>query len=165
MTHFVKQATGLLSGSTRECNPYVSQRVCNLSTTLTELELAMRWGMNPKTLQRWRATHRGPEYLKLGKKIQYPLAIIEDYENQARTNIAFSGADEILLYLQQTGQADLEQIRAACLGGKKSHSQIQSHLYRLTRCTPPQVKATMRAQDPDSPVMTVFYSLCPCDEQ
>ena len=145
--------------------PYVSQGACNLSTTLTELELAMRWTMSPKTLQRWRATHRGPEYLKLGKKIQYPLAVIEDYENQARTNIAFSGDDEILLYLQQTGQADLDQIRAACLGGKKSHSQIQSHLYRLTRCTPAQVKATMRAQDPDSPVMTVFYSLCPCDEQ
>jgi hypothetical protein len=136
-----------------------------LSTTLTELELAMRWTMSPKTLQSWRAKHRGPEYLKLGKKIQYPLAVIEDYENQARTNIAFSGADEILLYLQQTGQADLDQIRAACLGGHKSRIQIQNHLYRLTQCTPPQVKASMVAQDPDSPVMTVIYSLCPDDAQ
>ena len=125
----------------------------------------MRWTMSPKTLQCWRATNRGPEYLKLGKKIQYPLAVIEDYENQARTNIAFSGADEILLYLQQTGQADLDQIRAACLGGHKSRIQIQNHLYRLTQCTPPQVKASMVAQDPDSPVMTVIYSLCPDDAQ
>ena len=77
-------------------------------------------GHEPQMLQRWQATLRRPEYLKLGKKIQYPLAVIEDYENQARTNIAFSGDDEILLYLQQTGQADLDQIRAACLGGKKS---------------------------------------------
>ena len=98
-------ATGLLSGSTRECNPYVSQGACNLSTTLTELELAMRWTMSPKTLQCWRATNRGPEYLKLGKKIQYPLAVIENYENQARTNIAFSGPDEILLYLQHPSWA------------------------------------------------------------
>jgi hypothetical protein len=116
--------------------------------------------MSPKTLQRWRSTHRGPEYLKLGKKIQYPLLSIEDYENQVRTNIAFAGAEEILLYLQETGQANLDQIRAACLGGKKSRSQIQNHLYRLTRCTPPRVKASMLALEPSSPVMTVVYSLC-----
>lgn len=128
-----------------------------MSTTLTELELAARWAMSPKTLQSWRATNRGPEYRKLGKKVQYSLEVIEDYENQARTNVAFSGVDEILLFLQQTGQADLEQIRAACLGGNKSRAQIQNHLYRLTRCTPPQVKATMVALDPDSPVMTVIY--------
>ena len=136
-----------------------------MSTTLTELELATRWAMSPKTLQSWRATKRGPEYRKLGKKVQYSLAVIEDYENQARTNVAFSGVDEILLYLQQTGQADLEQIRAACLGGKKSRPQIQNHLYRLTRCTPPQVKAYMVAKDPDSPVMTVIYKPCTDDAQ
>jgi hypothetical protein len=131
-----------------------------VSTTLNELELAARWDMSPKTLQRWRSTHRGPEYLKLGKKIRYPLLSIEDYENQVRTNIAFAGAEEILLYLQETGQANLDQIRAACLGGKKSRSQIQNHLYRLTRCTPPRVKASMLALEPSSPVMTVVYSLC-----
>lgn len=121
--------------------------------------------MSPKTLQCWRATNRGPEYRKLGKKVQYSLEVIEDYENQARTNVAFSGVDEILLFLQQTGQADLEQIRAACLGGNKSRAQIQNHLYRLTRCTPPKVKATMVAMDPHSPVMTVIYSLCDGDPQ
>lgn len=115
--------------------------------------------MSPKTLQRWRSTHQGPEYLKLGKKIQYPLAAIADYEDQIRTNIAFAGAEEILLFLQQTGQADVNQIRAACLGGKKSLGQIQNHLYRLTRCTPPRIKATMLALEPDSPVMTVVYCL------
>ncbi|WP_416545748.1 hypothetical protein ACHEXK_09975 [Limnohabitans sp. DCL3] len=82
-----------------------------MSTTLTELELATRWAMSPKTLQSWRATNRGPEYRKLGKKVQYSLAVIEDYENQARTNVAFSGVDEILLYLQQTGQAGLRPTR------------------------------------------------------
>ena len=119
--------------------------------------------MSPKTLQSWRATNRGPEYRKLGKKVQYSLEVIEDYENQARTNVAFSGIDEILLFLQQTGQADLEQIRAACLGGNKSRAQIQNHLYRLTRSTPPQVKAYMMAQDPASPVMTVIYRPCTDD--
>jgi len=87
----------------------------------------------------------------------------EDYENQIRTNIAFAGAEEILLFLQHAGQADLNQIRAACLGGKKSGNQIQNHLYRLTRCTPSRVKATLLAQEPNSPVMTVLYSLCSDD--
>ena len=136
-----------------------------MSTSLNEIELAARWAMSPKTLQRWRSTHRGPEYLKLGKKVQYPLTAIEDYENQIRTNIAFAGAEEILLFLQHAGQADLNQIRAACLGGKKSGNQIQNHLYRLTRCTPPRVKATMLALEPSSPVMTVVYSLCSDDAQ
>ena len=121
--------------------------------------------MSPKTLQRWRTTKQGPEYLKLGKKVQYPLAAIEQFENQARTNVAFEGADEILLYLQQTGQATIEQIRGACLGGKKPRHQIHTHIYRLMRATPPKVKATQVCLDPDSTVMTTLYSVCQDDEQ
>jgi transposase-like protein len=34
---------------------------------LSENELAERWGVNPKTLQRWRSEGRGPHYLKLSK--------------------------------------------------------------------------------------------------
>lgn len=136
-----------------------------MSTTLSEVDLAARWGMSPKTLQRWRTTKQGPEYLKLGKKVQYPLAAIEQFENQARTNVAFEGADEILLYLQQTGQATIEQIRGACLGGKKPRHQIHTHIYRLMRATPPKVKATQVCLDPDSTVMTTLYSVCQDDEQ
>lgn len=35
----------------------------------TEADLASRWGMSPKTLQRWRTEGRGPHYLKLGKRV------------------------------------------------------------------------------------------------
>ena len=136
-----------------------------MSTALSEVDLAVRWGMSPKTLQRWRTTKQGPEYLKLGKKVQYPLAAIEQFENQARTNVAFEGADEILLYLQQTGQATIEQIRGACLGGIKPRHQIHTHIYRLMRATPPKVKATQVCLDPDSTVMTTLYSVCQDDEQ
>ena len=76
-----------------------------------------------------------------------------------------TGADEILLDLQQTGQADRDQIRAACLGRHTSLIQIQNHPYRLNRCTPPQVKPSMVAQDPDSPAMTIIESQCPDDTQ
>ena len=54
----------------------LSQGACNVSTSLNEIELAARWAMSPKTLLRWRSTHRGPKYLKLGKKVQYPLTAI-----------------------------------------------------------------------------------------
>lgn len=136
-----------------------------MSTTLSEVDLAVRWGMSPKTLQRWRTTKQGPEYLKLGKKVQYPLAAIEQFENQARTNVAFEGADEILLYLRQTDHATLIQIQAACLGGQKSSGQIQNQLYRLANATPPKIKARLVPLDPTSPVMTAVYSLYTTNEQ
>lgn len=136
-----------------------------MDKTLNERELADRWSMSQKTLQSWRSKNRGPEYFKLGRRVQYSLVAVIAYENQARTNVGFFGVDEILLYLEQVGQASLEQIRAACLGGKISRLQMQYRLSRLTRCTPPKVKATMLALDPSSPVMTVIYSLCNDDEQ
>ena len=129
-----------------------------MTTTLSEIELAARWGMSPKTLQRWRNINTGPDYLKLGKKVMYPLAAVEDYENLVRSN--FAGVEEIWLYLRQTGQASLEQIQAACLGGKQSRTNIQAYLQQLTRSSPPRVKAHMVLLDPDSPVMTVLYSPC-----
>ena len=127
-----------------------------MTTTLNEIELAARWGMSPKTLQRWRTINVGPEYLKLGKKVMYPLADVEDYENLIRSN--FAGIEEILLYLRHTGEASLEQIQAACLGGKESRAKIQAYLQRLTRSSPPKVKAQMALLDSASPVMTVVYS-------
>jgi hypothetical protein len=132
-----------------------------VSSTLTEIELAARWGMSPKTLQRWRTTRFGPAYLKLGKKIQYQLSAIENYENQVRTNVANEEVEEILLYLRQTGQASVDQIRSACMSGKKSRNQIQQYLYRLIRSTPPRIQACMVALEPESPVMSVIYSLLP----
>ena len=45
---------------------------------LNENELAQRWGVSPKTLQRWRSEGRGPRYLKLSKRVGYPVdAVIE----------------------------------------------------------------------------------------
>ena len=134
-----------------------------MTTTLNEIELAARWGMSPKTLQRWRTLNVGPEYLKLGKKVMYPLADVEDYENLIRSN--FAGIEEILLYLRHTGEASLEQIQAACLGGKESRAKIQAYLQRLTRSSPPKVKAQMALLDSASPVMTVVYCLFAEDTQ
>lgn len=50
---------------------------------LSETELAQRWGVSPKTLQRWRTEGRGPKYLKLSKRVTYPLEAVTEYERCA----------------------------------------------------------------------------------
>ena len=50
---------------------------------LNENELAQRWGISPKTLQRWRSEGRGPKYLKLSKRVSYPLDAVIDFETNA----------------------------------------------------------------------------------
>lgn len=50
---------------------------------LTENELANRWGISPKTLQRWRTEGRGPHYMKLSKRVVYPLDVIIKFERHA----------------------------------------------------------------------------------
>lgn len=51
--------------------------------TLTEIELAKRWGISEKTLQRWRSEGRGPKYMKLSKRVLYPVDEIFAYETDA----------------------------------------------------------------------------------
>jgi len=48
--------------------------------TLNENELATRWGISPKTLQRWRCEGRGPKYFKLSKRVSYPIDEILTFE-------------------------------------------------------------------------------------
>ncbi len=51
--------------------------------SLNENELAQRWGLSPKTLQRWRSEGRGPRYLKLSKRVSYPLESVIEFERGA----------------------------------------------------------------------------------
>lgn len=50
---------------------------------LSETDLAKRWGISPKTLQRWRCEGRGPRYLKLSKRVVYPVDEILTFESKA----------------------------------------------------------------------------------
>ncbi len=50
---------------------------------LNEAQLASRWGMSTKTLQRWRMYGQGPRYLKLSKRIVYPIEDIMDFEDRS----------------------------------------------------------------------------------
>jgi hypothetical protein len=47
---------------------------------LNQLELARRWNVSPRTLERWRWLGQGPAYLKLGGRVSYRLDDIEEYE-------------------------------------------------------------------------------------
>ena len=52
---------------------------------LLEGELAQRWRMHTATLQRWRYRGTGPKYVKVGRRILYPIAALEVYEAQHLT--------------------------------------------------------------------------------
>ncbi|AKJ30651.1 hypothetical protein AAW51_3960 [Caldimonas brevitalea] len=56
-------------------------------------ELALRWGVSEKTLERWRNEGRGPKYMKLGSRIGYPLAAVFEFE-RAAGRISTSERDE-----------------------------------------------------------------------
>jgi hypothetical protein len=47
---------------------------------LTQLDLARRWHISPRTLERWRWLGEGPAYLKLGRVIAYRLDDVETFE-------------------------------------------------------------------------------------
>ena len=44
--------------------------------------LAERWNLNPTTLSQWRWNGRGPQYLKLGRRVMYRIQDVEAFEEQ-----------------------------------------------------------------------------------
>ncbi len=51
---------------------------------MTQLDLARRWRISPRTLERWRSLRQGPPYLKLGAIVTYRVEDIEAYEAAQR---------------------------------------------------------------------------------
>jgi len=49
-------------------------------TCLNQADLARRWKISPRTLERWRWLGEGPRYLKLGGRVLYRVEDIEDFE-------------------------------------------------------------------------------------
>ena len=45
-----------------------------------QVELATRWRISPRTLERWRFTGEGPQFIKIGGRVAYRLEDIEAYE-------------------------------------------------------------------------------------
>ena len=51
---------------------------------LNQIQLARRWQISPRTLERWRWTGEGPAFLKIGGRVVYRLEDVEAYENGRR---------------------------------------------------------------------------------
>lgn len=56
---------------------------------LSETKLAVRWSISRRTLQRWRHLGVGPSFIRLQRRIVYPLAEVESFENANRTTHYF----------------------------------------------------------------------------
>ncbi len=64
---------GLNSSVGRGSTPTPESAALSQRRFLSEVELANRWGMSPRTLTRWRGIGRGPVFNKFSKKVAYPL--------------------------------------------------------------------------------------------
>ena len=54
---------------------------------LNQTELAGRWNISPRTLERWRWSGDGPTYIKIGGRVVYRLEDVEAFErDQLRTS-------------------------------------------------------------------------------
>lgn len=51
---------------------------------LHQLELALRWNVSHRTLERWRWLGQGPHFLKLGSRVAYRLEDVLAYEEAQR---------------------------------------------------------------------------------
>jgi hypothetical protein len=47
---------------------------------MNQTELAKRWKLSPRTLERWRWLGQGPQFLKIGGRVIYRVVDIEEYE-------------------------------------------------------------------------------------
>lgn len=63
----------------RERNP-VAPQANGMPKFLTEEQLAERWVISPKALQKWRLTGEGPIFVKIGSRVRYSIDEIEKFE-------------------------------------------------------------------------------------
>jgi predicted site-specific integrase-resolvase len=62
------------------------------SLYLTEQDLATRWEISERTLQKWRVRGAGPVFRKIGSNVRYDERDVEAYEDrQARTSTSDTG--------------------------------------------------------------------------
>lgn len=78
------------------------------SVHLTPKQLANRWHLSEKTLERWRCQGTGPHFLKLGNRVLYPLEQIEVTEAQSLRQTyttVISAANHLCMATLSRGQA------------------------------------------------------------
>lgn len=53
---------------------------------VNQKELAARWKISHRTLERWRWAQEGPRYLKIGGRVVYRLTDVEAFERQVQSS-------------------------------------------------------------------------------
>jgi Helix-turn-helix domain len=57
-----------------------SKRGDGQRSRLTQADLAQRWRLSERTLEKWRSTKRGPPFVKVGSRVIYRIEDVEAYE-------------------------------------------------------------------------------------
>jgi hypothetical protein len=63
---------------------------------LTQVELAARWRISPRTLERWRWAGDGPRFIKIGGLVRYRLEDIEGFEAEQLRQITGTQQPELV---------------------------------------------------------------------
>ena len=63
---------------------------------LTQVELAVRWRISPRTLERWRWAGEGPRFIKIGGLVRYRLEDIEAFEAEQLRQITGTQQPELV---------------------------------------------------------------------
>jgi len=71
----------------------MSSETKNIPDALLERELAERWRVTSRTLQRWRKNGTGPVWQKLGGRVLYPLWSVEAHEQRCQHGQADEAAE------------------------------------------------------------------------
>lgn len=64
-------------------SPFIPPASCRDTTAVCHLsqhDVAVRWRMSVRTLERWRSLRQGPPFLKLGGRVVYRIEDIEAFE-------------------------------------------------------------------------------------
>ncbi len=63
---------------------FINQRKAKMTKEnyYSEKCVAKKWGLSRKTLQRWRLTNEGPQYVKISNRIRYSESAIKKYEEE-----------------------------------------------------------------------------------
>jgi len=60
----------------------IAMNIAAPTVLLSPRQLAARWGLSEKTLERWRMLGTGPVFLKLGGRVLYRVEEVEAHEQQ-----------------------------------------------------------------------------------
>jgi hypothetical protein len=63
---------------------------------LTQVELAVRWRISPRTLERWRWAGEGPRFIKIGGLVRYRLEDIGGFEAEQLRQITGTQQPELM---------------------------------------------------------------------